>query len=63
MFNFQRTTIKTGWNFTSLILIHEDVVVYKLWSGTPVVDEASSSSNPLGPLQSSGDLGRDAVLP
>jgi hypothetical protein len=29
-----------------------DVVVYKLWGGNPLVDENRETKNPLGPLQS-----------
>lgn len=53
--NFKRTTKSTGWNFKAIILLKEDLVVYKLWSGKPKVEETRYTKNPLGPLQSIGN--------
>lgn len=53
LFNFKRRTHKTGWEFNALIVIRNSLVVYKLWSGKPQIDEFSDSKNPLGPLQES----------
>jgi hypothetical protein len=44
----------TGWRFRALILLVEDKVVYKLWSGNPMLDESHAKKNPLGPLQDVG---------
>lgn len=51
LFNFKRQIHKTGWELNVLIVLTDSHVVYKLWSGTPQIDEFSSSKNPLGPLQ------------
>lgn len=51
LLNFKRETHKTGWEFNALIVIKNDQVVYKLWSGKPQINEFSSRKNPLGPLQ------------
>ncbi len=53
-FNFKRKTETQGWEFRALLLLVDDVVVYKLWSGTPKIREYSDKTNPLGPLQSIG---------
>jgi len=44
----------TGWRFRALILLVENKVVYKLWSGNPMLDETHAKKNPLGPLQDMG---------
>jgi hypothetical protein len=51
IFNFKRKTRITGWNYKALIVLNKDLVVYKLWSGAPVVYRTTSKSRPLGPLQ------------
>lgn len=53
LFNFKRIVHKTGWQFDALVVINNDRVVYKLWSGKPQIDEFTYSKNPLGPLQES----------
>lgn len=53
--NFKRKTEVTGWNFRGMLLIRENVVVYKLVGGQPLIHEEEKSNNPLGPLQGSGD--------
>lgn len=52
---FRRETEITGWNFNALILMVDDVVVYKAYGGQPVVHEYQNARQPLGPLQSWGD--------
>ena len=56
--NFRRQTQTTGWRFTALVLLVNDVVVYRSWSGQPAVNEVEVTRNPLGPLQ---DIGPAAV--
>lgn len=56
LFNFKRETHKTGWDFNALIVIKDSQVIYKLWSGTPQINEFSCTKNPLGPLQGSESL-------
>lgn len=53
LFNFRRKTTVSGWEFRSLIVLKNSLVVYKLSSGTPKTDELHDAKNPLGPLQSS----------
>ena len=52
--NFRRITNVTGWQFDALILISNDVVVYKSWSGKPNIREVEQEHHPLGPLQGLG---------
>jgi len=59
--NFERNTRVTGWQFNSIIILHNDKVVYKLWSGTPLVNKDIQSDRPLGPIQDSGSTVRGAV--
>ncbi|WP_051304979.1 hypothetical protein [Chitinilyticum litopenaei] len=48
---FHRRTAVSGWQFDALFIIHNDVVVYKLWSGTPSIESVEKETTPLGPLQ------------
>jgi len=53
IFNFRRKTDIAGWRFNAVVLIIDDVVVYKLTGGQPGIHEYEVSNNPLGPLQES----------
>jgi len=48
---FYRETQTTGWRFNGLILLKDDIVVYKLTSGQPVIAQTDENKNPLGPVQ------------
>lgn len=61
LFNFRRKTKLTGWEFKAIIVMHNNLVTYKLWSGKPKIDENSDKKNPLGPLQHSEDVFRYAI--
>lgn len=61
VFNFKRTEVKTGWEAQALFVLHNDVVVYKLWSGTQRVSETRQQTNPLGPFQNLGGTFSGAV--
>ncbi|TLM62994.1 MAG: hypothetical protein FDZ69_12730 [Deltaproteobacteria bacterium] len=54
-FNFRRKTDRTGWRFKALLVLVNDRVTYKLWSGTPSIETYKDERYPLGPLQGSGD--------
>ncbi len=51
MMTFKRRTLRSGWSFYALILINDGIVVYKVWSGEPIVSGEKIRKNPLGPLQ------------
>jgi hypothetical protein len=52
--NYSRRTETTGWRFNALILVVDDVVVYRSWGGQPEVNEIDNQKNPLGPFQDIG---------
>jgi hypothetical protein len=52
--NFSRRSETTGWRFNALVLLVNDVVVYRAWGGQPKVSEVELNTNPLGPLQDMG---------
>ena len=54
--NFRRHTLETGWEFSALVLLRGNDVVYKLWSGKPRIDNSFDRRNPLGPLQKADDI-------
>lgn len=53
--NFRRQVDVTGWHFKGMLLLKDDVVVYKLTGGQPLIQEMEYNSNPLGPLQGVGE--------
>lgn len=54
---FKRKTKESGWEFKGLIIIIDNVVVYKEpVGGKPQVEELSIEKRPLGPLQELGDM-------
>ena len=48
---FYRETHTAGWRFNGLILLRDDIVVYKLSGGQPVIQATEENQNPLGPVQ------------
>jgi hypothetical protein len=52
---FKRQTHIEGWRFNGLVLLKDNVVVYKLTGGQPVIHESEHTQNPLGPVQSIGN--------
>ncbi len=50
MLEFRRTEVTTGWQSEALFVLQDDVVVYKLWSGTQQISKTKQTINPLGPL-------------
>lgn len=59
--NFKRTEVRTGWEAEAIFVLHDDVVVYKLWSGTQRLSETHQRRNPLGPFQNLGGTFSGAV--
>lgn len=62
MLRFKREARQTGWQFSALIVLVDDLVVYKVWDGTPLIDGEVTKKNPLGPLQEPATLVEDAAL-
>ncbi|MDQ5909296.1 MAG: hypothetical protein QG599_1391 [Pseudomonadota bacterium] len=51
VFNFRKKTRTTGWKFQGLIVLNDNLVVYKLEGGQPNILELEDKENPLGPFQ------------
>jgi len=51
---FYRETQTSGWRFNGLILLKENVVIYKLTGGQPILQGTEENKNPLGPVQAIG---------
>lgn len=62
LFQFKRKTHHTGWEFSALLVLKGDIVVYKLWGGKPKIDAEIYRKNPLGPLQEPADAAKDAAV-
>lgn len=56
LFGFRRNVHTTGWYFDALLIVQDDVVVYKISSGQPNVDRTEKRTKPLGPLQELDDI-------
>lgn len=52
--NFKRQINVSGWQFDAVVVIRNDTVVYKMWSGTPNLQHVEEERSPLGPLQGLG---------
>ena len=61
--NFKRKVEVTGWSFTGVILVKDNVVIYTLAGGQPAVFLLEENKNPLGPLQGSGESAVRNSLP
>lgn len=63
LFRFKRQTHQTGWRFTSLVVMVDGTVVYKVWGGTRRVDEHLYQRNPLGVLQDPAETAMKNTVP
>lgn len=61
LFNFRKNTRETGWSFYSLIIINNDMVVYKVSNSKPQINNKEKKKNPLGPFQSMESILRTTV--
>ncbi|CAM3481355.1 hypothetical protein PAHA111176_03475 [Parendozoicomonas haliclonae] len=55
LMDFQKNEEITGWEFRSVIVLVDNRVVFKIWSGTPQILEYNDERNPLGPIQGASD--------
>jgi len=53
--NFKRKVDVVGWRFNGVVLIKDNLVVYKLTGGQPAIHEREENKNPLGPFQGFGE--------
>jgi hypothetical protein len=56
LFGFGKQTRTTGWEFQATLVLVNDVVVYKLWKGTPAIETTERQRTPLGPMQNLGGV-------
>jgi hypothetical protein len=56
LLGFKRVVDTHGWTFNGLILLVDDHVVYTLYGGQPQVQTKDTQVQPLGPVQSLGDV-------
>jgi hypothetical protein len=61
LFSFKRKREDYGWYFNALIVMNEDLVIYKLWGGKPNIHEFYEQKKPLGPFQESESIMREAT--
>ena len=52
LLGFKKETKISGWKFEAIFVMVDDVVTYKIWSGTPDIEEYDKKLSPLGPAQS-----------
>ncbi len=66
-FSFKKVKRIEGWNFKALIVLHNDIVIYKLTSGTRNISKLDSEKTPLGVFQNAGEdilkEGAKALIP
>lgn len=56
VFGFRQQSTTTGWKFNAVIVLHGDLVIYKVWNGEPNILREEDKKRPLGPLQSVGQM-------
>lgn len=56
---FKKSIIDTGWSADVLLVLQDGVVVYKIISGRPHIEERREAVQPLGPLQNIGGASPD----
>lgn len=61
--NFNRKTEDTGWSFSGVILVKDNIVVYTLSGGQPSTRELVENRNPLGPFQGIGESAIRSGIP
>ena len=53
--NFKRDTYVTGWWFDALVVVSDGLVLFRNYGGQAATDRVEKQTNPLGPLQPSGE--------
>lgn len=54
LLGFRKRTHMTGWEFQATVVLVDNLVVYKLWNGTPTMESYDKQNTPLGPFQNLG---------
>lgn len=55
-FNFRKKKEVHGWTFRAVFVLIGDTIEHKMFTGEPRINRYEVQRNPLGPLQSVGDL-------
>lgn len=53
--NIKRITNTTGWRFEGLVVVNDQVVLFRNYSGEERIDRTERQTNPLGPFQPAGE--------
>ena len=53
--NFRRSTVITGWRFEGLLVVRDDVLLFRSHAGEPRTDRTEVEVHPLGPFQPAGE--------
>jgi hypothetical protein len=53
--NIKRVTNTTGWRFEGLVVVNDQVVLFRNYSGEERIDRTERQNNPLGPFQPAGE--------
>lgn len=53
--NFKRDTHVSGWWFDALVVVSDGLVLFRNYGGQAATERVEKQSNPLGPLQPSGE--------
>ena len=53
--NVDRTTRWTGWRFDALIVVSDELVLFRNFSGQARIEKIERQRNPLGPFQPAGE--------
>jgi hypothetical protein len=53
--NFRRLTSVSGWNLKALVVVRDDLVLFRNHGGEPKIVRSELRVNPLGPLQPTGE--------
>ena len=61
--NFRRVTRTRGWRFEGVVLVRDEVVLFRNHGGQPNIELVEDRSNPLGPLQTLGESLPSALGP
>ncbi|MDD9912637.1 MAG: hypothetical protein OXR68_05285 [Alphaproteobacteria bacterium] len=51
LFGFRKQTKTEGWTFQATMVLVDNIVVYKMWNGTPRIQKMEKQNTPLGPMQ------------
>ena len=60
--NIRRVTTVKGWSFDALVVVSNGTVLFRNFGGQASIDRLERQTNPLGPLQSSGEGAGAALL-